>query len=111
MMECSSLRSEAEWRLDADKLSYTVYKTIQNPEIEMMNLMEEMSRLTYLIEVCKEAIKDDQQRIKQAFEQGGIAPDEEYPEYVDPEKLTYFSFNENTGISTESEFNLFPEFE
>ena len=102
-MECSSLpqssrgsdyrveRSEAEWRLDVSKLTYTVCKAIQNPEIEMMNLMAEMSRLTELIDVCKDAIREDQQRIKDAFERGGIPPDEEYPEHIDPEKLYYLT--------------------
>jgi hypothetical protein len=97
--------------LDSDKLCYTVSKTIQNPEIEIMHLMDQMAQLASLIEFCKEAIQEDQQRLKSAFENGGIQPDDPYPEHLEPEKLTYWIFNENSGLSTESEFNLFPEFQ
>lgn len=99
--------------LDSSRLTYVVSKAIQNPEIEIMYLTQQMEQIAEMIEYCKEAIRDDQQRLKDAFEKGGVPPHEQYPEYVDAEKLLYLTYaksDEDTGIYTESEFNIHPEF-
>lgn len=127
--------------LDADKLSYTVYKPLSNPEDDLMELLRRKCEIEEMIEYCKDCIREEQQRLKDAFAMGGIQADEQYPEYLDPEKLVYWQNvdfaslcenltfakdgspsepytvnnlyslnNENPSVSTESEFNLFPEF-
>lgn len=77
--------------IDEDRLTYSVLKAVTNPEVEMTNLIAERNRIDRYIELCKEMIREDQERLKRAFEEGGVPPDAEYPEYVDAERLTYLT--------------------
>lgn len=106
--------------IDEDRLTYSVLKAVTNPEVEMTNLIAERNRIDRYIELCKEMIREDQERLKRAFEEGGVPPDAEYPEYVDAEKLrylkpnaenlTYTNNNEDTSIPTIEELDISSEF-
>lgn len=41
------------------------------------------------LEGIKASMRAEQEELKAAFEKGGVAPDEEYPEYVDEDRLMY----------------------
>ena len=110
--------------VDDSKLTYTVYRSIgsyyamgnmanrpiSNPEDDLMELLRRKCEIEEMIDYCKDCIREDQQRLKDAFEKGGIQPNEEFPEHVDANKLIYLKVHEDAGIPPKSEFDVYPEF-
>lgn len=56
---------------------------------QLLRVFDEIITLRDTLDQLKLEMKAEQDAIKAAFEKGGVPPSEEYPEYIDEEKLIY----------------------
>lgn len=78
-----------------DRLLDTINQLV-DAEIKRDRLAQQLAKVNETVDVLEESLerlklemKAEQEALKAAFEEGGVPPDEEYPEYLDEAKLTY----------------------
>lgn len=57
---------------------------------------EEVVWLCSRLELVKQRMRENHERLREAMKGGGISPEEEYPEIIDGEKITYLIPNNDT---------------